>query len=69
VVLGPLGWVGVSVGSGREAWPLIVLPLARLRALRRVTVAGILVLSGVGPALGDNFGGVLTGAGSLDLAV
>lgn len=56
------------IGLGREAGPLMVLPLARLRPLRMVTVAGMLLAS-VGPVLGDDLGGVLTGAGSLDFAV
>lgn len=43
--------------------------MARLRLLRTVTVAGMLDGSVVGPALGDDLGGVLMGAGSLDLAV
>ena len=57
------------VVSGRDSGPLIVLPVGRLRLLRTVTVAGMFVLIVLGPDRGDDLGGVLTGPGSLDLAV
>jgi hypothetical protein len=59
----------VLVVSGSDSGPLIVLPLGRLRLLRTVTDAGMFVLSIIGPDRGDDRGGVLTGPGSLDLAV
>lgn len=45
----------------------VVLPLTRLRLLRTVTVAGMWCPSAE-PFRGDARGGVLTGAGSFDLA-
>lgn len=68
-VVGPFSRVGVGARSGREAAPLMVLSLVRLRLLRTVTVAGMLVPSIGGPVLGDDLGGVLVGAGNLDFAV
>ena len=56
------------VGSRRESEPLIALPRTRLRLLRRVTVAGML-LARVEPVLGEDLGDVCAGAGSLDFAV
>ena len=55
--------------SGSDSGPLIMLPVGRLRLLRTVTVAGMLVLRVAGPIRGEDLGGVLTGPGSLDLAV
>lgn len=69
VVLGPFCWVGVGARSGREAAPLMVLLMVRLRLLRTVTVAGMLVPDIGRPVLGDDLGGVLAGAGNLDFAV
>lgn len=66
---GPLSWFCCSVESGRELGPLIVLPLARLRLPRTVTVEGIWVVASDGPVLGEALDGVSTGAGNLDFAV
>jgi hypothetical protein len=54
--------------SGKESIALKVLPVARFRPLLTVTDEGM-GCPRAEPLLGDAFGGVLTGAGSLDMLV